>query len=208
MAHYNRRQISSQTKLIAVVVIAVLLIFAIVAAFYTKVGNIFLRQDQGADSDMNTTRVEVTPAATGGPAAPERYLVINDWKVEFEVPVGLDGVKYYKKTGSPYPELSSVDNEFYQFTTQRVESIGGKGDNLCIEPNDRGQTSPRLGGLIRSTGVLPVGSDPLNASPINGYYYYYDMSGSGSLCSKINTDLQQRDLESIQSMLKTIRPVQ
>ena len=203
MPKHNQKP-AKQHKIILVTVAVLVLVVGLVAFALFHSGGILNSRVQQPEADTSPPVLQSPVAETpSGISSEGRYLVLEDWGVKFEVPEGLSGVRYYRQNSNIYPELKSVANEWYEFSTARVEALGGKGDNICVEPNDRNLPASRLGGVIRSTEILPIETRPLNGQPIGDYYYYY-YGSSQSVCSVDSTDIQQADLSAVHEMIKSI----
>ena len=128
------------------------------------------------------------------------YVVLSDWGVKFKMPTNIGEVTYYKKTA---PENRQGVKEYYEFSTKRVEELGGQ----CIEPNDIGFVI-RLASLSRSQNnpepnpTYPSQVPVNEGKAINGYYYYAE--GGHSVCATEGyTDgIQKQDRDTIYQMLQ------
>lgn len=194
MPKHNSKS-TSHRKLLIPAVIAVIFIASVATFALFRSGGIFNMRTQRSETAPQSTNPEIS--VTKEPAeevSDTRYLTLEDWGVKFEVPDGLGEVRYYKTA-----------DWGYEFTTQRVEDIGGKDSDFCVESNDSNRKAQRLAVLSRSIEASKSAiSKPLLDRPLNGYYYYYD--GAHSICSDNGTDIQIADRDSLVEMLKTISP--
>lgn len=119
----------------------------------------------------------------------KQYLVLEDWGIKFKLPQTESEIVYYKE------EANGV--EYYDFTTRRVEALGG----ICAESDDQGSVT-RLGSISRSS---TKNEDHPSAYAINdneplGDYYYYN-SGAQSLCADASPEIQAEDRKLVNDML-------
>jgi hypothetical protein len=117
------------------------------------------------------------------------YLVLKDWGIKFRLPQTKSEIVYYKE------EADGV--EYYDFTTKRVEALGG----TCVEPNNEGFVT-RLGSISRSSTKNedhPSAYAINNNEPLNGFYYYN--SGAQSLCVDASPEIQTEDRKLVNDML-------
>lgn len=181
---------SNKSRITALAVAVIILVVGVVTFILFRPDGMLNRQaQQGADT---TQPAKSEPPIAETPSTDiddKRYLVLEEWGVRFEVPEGLEGVRYYK-----------TSDNLYQFTTQRVEALG----DICDEPNDRGTDASRLGGLGRTTKPdwNTDENPPLGGGAIEGYYYYYQ--GAQSICSTRDVDAQYQDKQLIESMIKSL----
>ncbi len=122
------------------------------------------------------------------------YLVLEDWGVKFKIPDSLTDIKSYKLTAA---SNSKGITDYYEFTTQRVEDLGGQ----CAGSTSNGSVI-RLDSLDRTQTKQDefASTAPANDNePIANYYYY--VSGGQSTCADQGTDIQTQDRNAIYTML-------
>ena len=110
------------------------------------------------------------------------YLVLEDWGIKFKLPDSGSEVRSYKL---PVKPNDMGFTEIYEFTTKRVEELGGR----CAKATSDG-SAIRLALLQRTPQYLDevTGTIRLNdGQPINGYYYF--LTGAQSVCSDGNDEV-------------------
>jgi heme/copper-type cytochrome/quinol oxidase subunit 2 len=125
-----------------------------------------------------------------------KFLVLADWNVQFQIPAYLGEATYYK-------HQSNVDNGMdvvtYAFSTKAVEALGQNCANTGAY-----EDFYALAGMTRSKQQISNDyTRYLNEQPINGYYYY--LTGAQSECANMGEGIQVRDRASVMDML--INPI-
>lgn len=164
------------------------IIIGLVLALIGSLGFIFWQNYSKDKTQVETSTVDDTnieKVANENAGTKSEYVTLDEWGVKFEVPTETSEVKFYK--------FSDIDA--YDFTTARVEALGGN----CVEAN--GSSATRLGALGRSSTKLEEPGNTIvnNNQPIDGYYYYY--SGPQSTCSDSGLDVQNEDRQMLYEML-------
>ena len=144
-------------------------------------------------SDQNP--VEVKP---GEKPADGQYLVLNDWGVKFKIPNGLSSVKYYYND----------EYDSYDFTTERVEALGGQ----CKEPPEYPVPGViRLISLMRNDNPVEEGQPtglvgvPLNDNkPLGVHYYRYNSAQSSCTNGPDDQGFQGKDRDLLRNMVNGI----
>lgn len=121
------------------------------------------------------------------------YITLSDWGVKFN--------KSQLKSEVVVTKVSDEFGNFYDFTTKRVQAIGG----MCAGSGSTGR-SYALASIARSAtkNDEPIGSDAVNNNlPIGGYYYY--VSAAQGACSEESKDIQGQDRKDLINML--LKPI-
>jgi len=181
--HFSKQ--TGSTHVIIIVILVVALLGTLGFVFWQ---NIINKKSAEMSSDSKQ--------ATNQPAEKVKdtdkgYLVLKDWNIKFKLLANSNAITYYKKQAEPNDK--GVE-EYYEFSTKRVEAIGGQ----CVEPNTLGQVI-RNGSISRTKvkreGEIVSGSAVNNNEPIAGYYYY--ISGGQSTCANEGVDIQTQDRDMI-----------
>jgi hypothetical protein len=178
--------------LIVISIVAVLLVGALLLSMYLRQTSIFSSINSSSSPESipmtPTTPEQQTPGVDGN------YLTIQDWGVKFEIPLGLNGIKYYKV----------ANHDSYEFTTKRVEDLGDQ-----CNTSTTNETVIRIGGVSRRDTPRPesqyTAPYPLNNNnDLGGKYYTYSMTQSSCSTNDPN-GFQQRDRQLLEEMFMTIQ---
>lgn len=204
---------TKKSKIIILIALVLVLVGIVIFVILYRPGGVLSQNVQeGIDTNEPAQPGAQNPTSPDEPkdvTLDKRYLVLEDWGVQFIIPEGLEGIRYYKVNGTGGRD----DAYYYEFTTERVELLGGQ----CREPAEHSVPGViRLVSVSRYTSKLDLGnrgSQPAlmnEENTINGYYYY--RSTTQSDCrnnddSEASAKLLRQDVLLLESMIQTITPI-
>lgn len=168
-------------------VVAIVLVIGVLGLISWRLYNhSSTKTNDATTTNQNTNQSPISKSNQSAATQLAPTFVIKEWDVQFKPANGLDGLKYAIR----------FNNQQAIFSTPSITAIDAK----CSE-----QTNGFSG--IGSLDRFAVGTEqPLNDTPIttiNGYSYYYSVSGGGDCVSDTNNTAGQTLLRNQQQNLSS-----